>query len=68
MGQEINYQTIFNNALTKIRFAVCGAIENDGPLMRAIVKALYNMTDELIENGIIEDRGQGTKNAIQKNN
>lgn len=61
MGQNKTYQTIFNDTLTKIRFAVCATVENDRPLMRAIVKALYSMSDELIENGIIESRGQGTK-------
>ena len=62
-----NYQSIFNDTLTKIRFAVCGAVENDGPLMRAIVKALYGMSDELIQNGIIENREQGTRYGMDQN-
>lgn len=61
MEQNKTYQTIFNKTLTNIRYAVCAAVENDGPLMRSIVKALYSMSDELIENGIIESREQGTK-------
>lgn len=56
-----NYQTIFNETLTRIRYSVEGAVNDDSPLMRAIVKAMYKFTDQLIENGIIEDREQGTK-------
>lgn len=52
------YQDIFNDTLTRIRYSVEGAVKDDSPLMRAIVKAMYNFTDQLIENGIIKDRGQ----------
>lgn len=61
-----NYQEIFNQTLTKIRYAVSGAVENDSPLMRTIVKVMYDFTDDLIENGIIEDRGQGKKYENKK--
>ncbi len=57
-----NYQDIFNETLTRIRYSVEGAVKDDSPLMRAIVKAMYNFTDQLIENGIIEDRGQNGRN------
>ena len=55
------YQDIFNETLTRIRYSVEGAVKDDGPLMRAIVKAMYKFTDQLIENGIIEGREQRTK-------
>lgn len=56
------YQEIFNETLTNIRYAVSGAVYDESPLMRTIVKAMYRFSDQLIENGIIEDRGQGAKN------
>lgn len=56
------YQEIFNETLTRIRYSVEGAVRDDSPLMRAIVKAMYNFTDQLIENEIIESREQRTKN------
>lgn len=56
-----NYQDIFNETLTRIRYSVEGAVQDDSPLMRAIVKAMYNFTNQLIENGIIENREQGNK-------
>lgn len=62
----MNYQEIFNETLTKIRYAVSGAVENDAPLMRTIVKTMYDFSDKLIENGIIEDRGQGKKYENKK--
>lgn len=61
------YQDIFNETLTRIRYSVEGAVKDDGPLMRAIVKAMYNFTDQLINNGIIEDRGQGQKYGKNNN-
>ena len=62
----MNYQEIFNETLTKIRYAVSGAVENDAPLMRTIVKTMYDFSDKLIENGIIESRGQGKKYENKK--
>ncbi len=53
-----NYQDIFNETLTRIRYSVEGAVKENSPLMRAIVKAMYNFTDQLIANKIIEDREQ----------
>lgn len=61
-----NYQEIFNETLTRIRYSVEGAVKEDSPLMRAIVKAMYNFTDQLIENKIIEDRGQNGRNNRTK--
>lgn len=56
-----NYQEIFNETLTNIRFAVNASVDDESFLMRSIVKAMYRFTDKLIENGIIESREQGTK-------
>lgn len=56
-----NYQELFNETLTNIRYAVSATVPDESPLMRTIVKALYNFSDKLIENGIIENRGQRTK-------
>ena len=63
-----NYQDIFNETLTRIRYSVEGAVQDDSPLMRAIVKAMYNFTNQLIENGIIENREQGNKYKNEQQN
>lgn len=52
------YQELFNEAVTKIRIAVSSNVEEESPLMRFIVKTLYNFSDDLIANGIIQSREQ----------
>ena len=49
----MTYQQIFNQALTKIRYATSGALIDNEPLMKAIVKIMYDFSDELKENNII---------------
>ena len=57
------YQSIFNKALTRIRYATSGALLDNEPLMRAIVKILYDFSDELKANNIIrtEDNNETSK-------
>lgn len=62
-----NYQELFNETLTKIRYAVSGAVYNDAPLMKSIVKTMYDFSDALVENDII-DIGQRTgENGRERN-
>ena len=61
-----NYQELFNEALTHIRIAVSASVAEEAPLMRTIVKTLYRFSDELVKNGIIESREQGTKYEYKK--
>lgn len=60
-----NYQKLFNSTLTKIRYAVSGAVMDSEPLMRTIVKIMYNFSDDLKKNKIITERTND--NAIQTN-
>jgi len=62
-----NYQELFNETLTKIRYAVSGAVYDDAPLMKSIVKTMYDFSDALVENDII-DIGQRTgENGRERN-
>lgn len=62
-----NYQELFNETLTKIRYAVSGAVYDNAPLMKSIVKTMYDFSDELVENDII-DIGQRTgENGRERN-
>lgn len=58
------YQELFNETVTKIRIAVGACVDDESPLMRSIVKTLYNFSDDLIAYGIIENREQ--KGSLQK--
>lgn len=61
-----NYQELFNETLTKIRYAVSGAVYDDAPLMKTIVKTMYNFSDALVENGIIDIRQRTGENGRER--
>ena len=63
---KMTYQEIFNQTLTKIRYATSGALLNNEPLMKAIVKIMYDFSDEMRKNNLINDEGQ--KNESKNNN
>ena len=54
----MTYQEIFNKTLTKIRYATSGALLDNEPLMKAIVKIMYDFSDEMKKNNLINDKGQ----------
>ena len=62
---KMTYQELFNRTLTKIRYATSVALLDNEPLMKAIVKIMYDFSDDLKYNNLILDKGQ--KNAIQNN-
>lgn len=51
----MDYQTLFNTTLKKIRLAASGALECPEPLMKTIVKIMYDFSDDLKRNGLIFD-------------
>lgn len=60
----MDYQTLFNNTLKKIRYATSGALEHPEPLMKTIVKIMYDFSDDLKRNGLILD--SAPKNSQKK--
>lgn len=60
----MTYQELFNETLTKMRYATSGAVLNNEPLMRSLVKIMYDFSDELKKNKIIVER---TNDNEQKN-
>lgn len=52
----MDYQELFNQTLSKMRYATSGALENNQPLMKALVKIMYDFSDELKRNKIIVER------------
>lgn len=59
-----NYQECFNNALSKMRIATGAILMDNEPLMRTLVKIMYDFSDDLKYNGII--RKDGTPHDSRK--
>ena len=55
---KMTYQELFNRTLTRIRYATSGALLDNEPLMKAIVKIMYDFSDDLKDNNLILDKGQ----------
>jgi len=60
----MTYQELFNKTLTKMRYATSGAVLDNEPLMRTLVKIMYDFSDDLKKNKIIVER---TNDNEQKN-
>ena len=56
-----SYQECFNNALSKMRIATSAILMNNEPLMRTLVKIMYDFSDDLKYNDIIR------KDKVQDN-
>ena len=54
--RKMTYQELFNQTLTKMRYATSGALVNNDPLMKALVKIMYDFSDDLKRNNIIMER------------
>lgn len=52
----MDYQELFNQTLSKMRYATSGALANNEPLMKTLVKIMYDFSDELKRNKIIVER------------
>ena len=61
----ITYQELFNKTLSKMRYATSGALIDNEPLMKALVKIMYDFSDSLKENNLLSERTND--NAIQTN-
>ena len=48
-----SYQECFNNVLSKMRIATGAILMDNEPLMRTLVKIMYDFSDDLKHNGII---------------
>lgn len=65
---NMTYQELFNRTLTKIRYATSGALLDNEPLMKAIVKIMYDFSDDLKDNNLILDKGQKNDKSSQTSN
>lgn len=65
---KMTYQELFNRTLTKIRYATSGALLDNEPLMKAIVKIMYDFSDDLKDNNLILDKGQKNDKSSQTGN
>lgn len=63
---NMTYQELFNRTLTKIRYATSGALLDNEPLMKAIVKIMYDFSDDLKANNLILDKGQENYGKFNK--
>lgn len=59
------YQELFNETLRKMRYATSGALIDNEPLMRSLVKIMYDFSDDLKDNNLLSERTND--NAIQTN-
>ena len=61
-----SYQECFNNALSKMRIATGAILMDNEPLMRTLVKIMYDFSDDLKYNNIIR-RDKVQENEYKKN-
>ena len=52
-------RNIFNSALSKMRIATSAVVENNEPLMKTLVKIMYDFSDELRREELIKDKDDG---------
>lgn len=50
-----SYQECFNEALSKMRIATGAILMNNEPLMRTLCKIMYDFSDDLKFNNLIEE-------------
>lgn len=55
----MEYQELFNKTLSKMRLSVGAALENPDPLMRSVVKIMYDFSDDLKANNLIRNDDNG---------
>ena len=59
----MTYQEAFNEALSKMRLTTGAVLPNNELLMKSLVKIMYDFSDTLKANNIIEDNDNDTKTA-----
>lgn len=62
----MTYQELFNQALTKMRYATSAALIDNQPLMRTLVKIMYDFSDGLQENNLLTEK-RNNDNGMDKN-
>lgn len=62
----MTYQELFNQALTKMRYATSAALIDSQPLMRTLVKIMYDFSDGLQENNLLTEKRKND-NGMDKN-
>ena len=62
----MTYQELFNQALTKMRYATSAALIDNQPLMRTLVKIMYDFSDALQENNLLKEK-RNNDNGMDKN-
>lgn len=62
------YQKLFNETLRKMRYATSGALINNEPLMKTLVKIMYDFSDALKENGLLNERTNDNEQKIYTSN
>lgn len=62
-----SYQQCFNEALSKMRIATSAIIMNNEPLMRTLVKIMYDFSDDLkFNNLIVKDKDEDGRKQIKE--
>ena len=62
----MTYQELFNQALSKMRYATSAALIDNQPLMRTLVKIMYDFSDGLQENNLLTQK-RNDDNGMDKN-
>lgn len=62
-----NYQSYFNKALSKMRIATGAVLLDNEPLMRTLVKIMYDFSDDLKTNNILKDEDKDNGKRKQSN-
>lgn len=57
-----NYQECFNSALSKMRIATGAILMDNEPLMRTLVKIMYDFSDDLKYNNLLIEDTTNEKN------
>lgn len=61
-----SYQQCFNEALSKMRIATSAIIMDNEPLMRTLVKIMYDFSDDLKFNNLIKDKDEDGRKQIKE--
>lgn len=62
-----SYQQCFNEALSKMRIATSAIIMDNEPLMRTLVKIMYDFSDDLkFNNLIVKDKDEDGRKQIKE--
>lgn len=57
----MTYQKLFNETLSKIRLITGAVLPDNEPLMRSLVKVMYDFSDSLKENNLLKGQDNDNK-------